>query len=229
MHTTPEIERINFAIGELSGLLPSYLTEKSDERGPYFRGLLEQARDSLVAIRELQAIGYVWPVHCRWTMEALASATVLAEDQAMVANFKRSSARTFFIVLDVSEAKRMATLDRMAPADAPTVTTALETFEKMAGTEPGLLYKYYRLLCEYAHLEFYRTSAYPNFGFEAPDDPEFSKKMFLWLASACAMSLPALIHCPPSCGFPDKEFEKAMDLTKKAWSKEDMPTTMAKA
>ena len=91
--------------------------------------------------------------------------------------------------------------------------------ESMGVSGTGTLYKIYRLLSDYAHLEFSRTVAYSALGVEAPVDLEKRKTLFLKVTVAAALSLPCFAHCPPSCGFDDEYFEKISSLRDEAWQK----------
>src|SRR5439155_24300983 len=105
----------------------------------------------------------------------------------------------------------------------PCIEILLQKFEKSMGVETVQLYKVYRLLCEYSHFEFYRTVAYPALGVEPPEELQKRKDLFLKVTVAAALSLPSFAHCPPSCGFDDKHFEKISALRDKAW-REVVPT-----
>src|SRR5882672_7116562 len=137
-------------------LLPHYHSQDpSDERALYFKGLLAKAADSLIAVDLLLRRGAVWPVHCRWIVEAFGTASALNVDASLLAKIKRQGARTFLLVTDIEDGKRPAILDNISTSEPPTIERLLANFEKQIGSkEVGLLYKVYRLLCEYTHFEY---------------------------------------------------------------------------
>lgn len=197
------------AAAELKALLPHYISSSGeDERAAYFRGLMAKAADSLIAIDALtKSTGPVWPLHCRWIIEAFGLASALNENENVLDQIKRDSAKTYFLVTDVDDEMRQTRLDAISPTQIPHIKPLLQRFEESVGvSETGTLYKIYRLLCEYAHFEFFRTISYPALGVEAPPELEKRKTLFLKVTVAAALSLPCFAHCPPSCGFDDEHF-----------------------
>jgi hypothetical protein len=210
------------AATELKALLPHYLpANQQDERAQYFRGLIAKAADSLIAIDLLmKSTGPVWPLHCRWIIEAFGLASALNENSEILDQIKASGANTYFLVADVDDRMRQNIVDDISPTRLSNIGALLRRFEESMGvSETGLLYKVYRLLCEYAHFEFFRTIAYPAFGVEQSSVLEQRKKLFLTVTVAAALSLPSFAHCPPSCGFGDEHFEKITSLRDQAWQK----------
>lgn len=131
--------------------------------------------------------------------------------------------KTFFRISKVSDRVRRSLLAEIASGEVPTIESALAIFEsRHAGVKPGALYDPYRMLCEYSHVDFFKTAAYPRLGLESAEILDLRRSFFLWVASAGALSIPALSHCPPSCGFPDAEYERIRDLAAKAW--QDLPS-----
>src|SRR5205823_3152846 len=104
----------------------------------------------------------------------------LNENERFLDEIKRSSANTYFLVADVDNATRLRMVNNISSTRIPNLEVLLQRFEESMGTaEPGTLYKIYRLLSEYAHFEFVRTTAYPAFGVEASSILEQRKKLFL--------------------------------------------------
>lgn len=92
---------------KLIDLLPHYQPRSSsDERARFFGGLLAKAADSLIAIDTLQTIGAVWPLHCRWIIEAVGVASALNQDAAVIDQIKRGGANTFLLVADTVKTER---------------------------------------------------------------------------------------------------------------------------
>jgi hypothetical protein len=179
---------------------------------------MAKAADSLIAIDLLlESTGPVWPLHCRWIIEALGYASALQADATILEEIRRDSAKTYLLIAEIEDAKRKKLLESISPTEIPKIHTLLQRLEQSIGQDPGLLYKYYRFLCEYSHFELYRTMAYPALGVEAPETLERSKDMFLKLTVAVALSLPLFAHCPPSCGFGDEQFKKMTMLSGEAW------------
>ncbi len=214
------MNQILTAAAELIALLPHYIsTNPGDERAKYFRGLMAKAADSLIAIDAImKSTGPVWPLHCRWIIEAFGIASALNENENVLDQVKRNSANTYFLVAGTDHERRQISLSNISSAGVPHIETLLQRFEQsMGASETGTLYKIYRLLCEYAHFEFFRTVAYPPLGVEAPAELEKRKTLFLKVTVAAALSLPCFAHCPPSCGFDDDQFETISRLRDEAW------------
>lgn len=214
------MNQILTAAAELIALLPHYIsTNPEDERAKYFRGLMAKTADSLIAIdRITKSTGPVWPLHCRWIIEAFGMASALNENERFLDEIKRNSANTYFLVADVDDETRLRILDNISPTGIPNLKILLQRFEEsMGASETGTLYKIYRLLCEYAHFEFFRTIAYPALGVEAASELEKRKMLFLKVTIAAALSLPCFAHCPPSCGFDNDHFETISRLRDEAW------------
>ncbi len=94
------MNQILTAAAELIALLPHYIsTNPGDERAKYFRGLMAKAADSLIAIDAImKSTGPVWPLHCRWIIEAFGIASALNENENVLDQVKRNSANTYFLV-----------------------------------------------------------------------------------------------------------------------------------
>ncbi|MDD5260740.1 MAG: hypothetical protein PHD76_02730 [Methylacidiphilales bacterium] len=212
------MSEIRTAAAELKALLPHYIsTDSKDERASYFRGLMAKTADSLTAIDMLMTSGAIWPLHCRWIVEAFGYAAALNNDAKVIDQIKKAGLNTYLLITDVDDAQRKNILGSLNLPSLPKIETLLNNFDREMGAKEGRLYKIYRLLCEYAHFEFYRTVAYPALGVEAPDVLEKGKELFLKTTIACALSLPAFAHCPPYCGFDNKYFRKITNLQEKSW------------
>jgi hypothetical protein len=200
------VNEILTSAAELTALLPHYAsTSKQDERAMYFRGLMAKAADSLIAIDILtKSTGPVWPLHCRWIIEAFGMASALNANENFLDEIKKNSANTYYLVAEVDDETRRRMLNDISPREIPNFEMLLRRFEESMGiSETGTLYKIYRLLSEYAHFEFFRIIAYPALGVEAASELEKRKTLFLNVTVAAALSLPCFAHCPPSCGFDD--------------------------
>ncbi len=220
--TTPESPmraKITAAASELTELLPYYYsTDPNNERFLYFRGLLAKAADSLTAIDLLlESVGPIWPLHCRWIIEAIGFASALQDDGSILDQIKRDSAQTYLLIAEVENGERTRILEGISPQELPKIKTLLQRLELSVKADTGLLYKYYRFLCEYAHFEFFRTMAYPALGVEASQDLERTKSVLLNLTVATALSLPLFAHCPPFVGFDDEHSKKIILLSAEAW------------
>lgn len=201
----------------ISQLIANY-SHGGNERGLFFRGMLLKTIDSLDAISALHSTGALWPMHARWLVEAFAIASSLNENERFLDQIKKDGAKTFLIVADIEPQTRSKILNSISQSDKPSVEALLLAFEKDAGAkEQGLLYKLYRLLCEYTHFEYFRTASYPKLGPESADVLETKRRLFEQASIACAASLPCFAHCPPKCGFDDIHYERAVALCKEAW------------
>lgn len=200
----------------LTALLPHYLG--SDDRAKYFRGTMAKAADSLTAIHDLQEKGALWPVHCRWVVEAFAICSALNADPATLDSIKKESANTFLNLADVGDAERKKILSSMPGTRLPTADKLLSaTEERLGAKNGGLLYKAFRMLCEYTHYEFQRTVSYPLLGPEAPEILAKRKTLLTSITIACAQTLPVFAHCPPTCGFDDAGHAILTELCDCGW------------
>jgi hypothetical protein len=224
--TMTSADQVRLARHELEQLLPHYASvDPKDERAAYFRGMMRKTIDSLAAIETLiDSTGPIWTHHCRWIIEAFGYATALNENPKVLDEIKKLGAKTYFLVVEVDDATRKKLLDSISPTGPPSIEVLFKKFEKSVGAETGWMYKVYRLLCEYTHIEFNRLIAYPALGVESPQDLEKRKNVFLNVTVAFALWLPSLAHCPPECGFDDQSFEKVGDLLKKAAEVMQKPT-----
>jgi hypothetical protein len=153
-------------------------------------------------------------------MEAFGIASALNENDKILDQIKRTGANTYFLVEEVDDQTRQKILDNISSTGIPSFEILLQRFEEsMGASETGTLYKIYRLLCEYAHFEFFRTVAYPALGVEAASELEKRKTLFLKVTVAAALSLPCFAHCPPSLGFDNEHFDKIVSLRDEAWQK----------
>jgi hypothetical protein len=222
------MSEIVIAAAELRELLPHFSFEDTrDERAMYFHGLMAKAADSLTAIDLLMnSTGAIWPLHCRWIIEAFSVASALNANSETLDQIKATGANIYFLVADVDDTTREDIVAGIHPTRLPHINVLLREFEeRMGASETGLLYKIYRLLCEYAHLEFFRTVAYPALGLEAPLELEQRKIVFLRVTVAAALSLPCFAHCPPDCGFDNEHFERIENLRDEAWHKLEAAAT----
>lgn len=202
----------------LNQVVPKYIIQPEDERGLFFAGLLCKVAASIDAIIQIRSLGAIWPPHGRWLIEAFAIASRLHEDDKVIGEIKRKGLKTFLLVSDLSDFERKKIESALPPSYLPSVETILNNFEKQSEvSDPGLLYKFYRLLSEYSHFEFDRTCSYPRMGSEPSTETTRRCEVFENIICACALSIPAFSHCPPKSGYSDEVFEEIMKISELGW------------
>lgn len=200
----------------LKELIPLYLPGSSD-RGQFLHGLLRKTDCMIDAIIITNPIGPIWPLHGRWVIEAFAVANRLNKSESYIASIKREGMTSYLLAADLPDSERIEVLNSIG--DKPDrISQLLQDFDESG----DLLYKVYRLLCEYVHFGFERTCAFPLWGSESPEVLNRREKFFESVICACALSIPALCHCPPDCGFSDIDFEKAIAASKEGFSNLDV-------
>lgn len=201
------------------------ITRSDDEYAQYFGGLVRKAFSLFRAYCLLRVTGesFISLTFSRSLLEALAYAISLNKDQDFISIIKKHSLESFMKLqhqvdpkTDLTTLKNAA--ESFSKAPLPNFETILDGFAREASqTKRPQLYSLYRMLSEYAHHEFFRTSSFPRLGPEANADLAHRDRLFQAVTIVAFSSILVLAHIPNRCGWNCRDFEVLENQKCSAW------------
>jgi len=201
------------------------IVRSDDEYAQYFGGLVRKALALFHGYCLLRVAGECFTsLTCsRALLEALAYAISLHKDEAFIGVIKRDSLQSFSKLqreldpdADVTAVKNVA--ESFSTKPLPTFKAIFDGFEREASqTSRPQLYSFYRMLSEYAHHEFFRTSSFPRLGPEPDTDLAHRDRLFQSVTSMAFSSILVLAHIPNRCCWGDHDFGALDARMRSAW------------